>query len=330
MTAPLDPPPSAWLLDGRGGGHALDRDALAGPRGREGPVWIDLDEGDQAARAWLLGEAGLGREDGERFLRQSAWPRVVEPHPERLLVYMRVPDPERSVASGVFVLLRLWFEPGRAISMCLREIPEFAELKRRLAQGRGPRTIGEILLAQVELTALRMSEAVVPLRVALGDLDAALEEGAEFPMERFARLRRHALGYERYVDPHGDLLLRLRGLELPWLEAPDGERRWHTAVDFFGTMMKEVDAIVDHARALQDSLAHRTSEQINRRILVLTVVSTILLPLSLITGLFGSNIGTRGGNVAGAASPLWFVALVVFLGLVGLAVFLFLRYRRLL
>jgi zinc transporter len=321
----------AWILDGKGGGRPLGWDG----QGRDrrpgaGGVWVDLDERSEGDRAWLVSADGLGPRDGERFLRESAWPEVVVPRPDRLLVYMRVPHPEREEGSGAFVLLRLWFEPGRTISMGRRGIPELVELKRRLRDGRGPASTGEILLELVEQTALRISEVVVPLRVSAGDLEAAFDEESRFPVGELRRVWRRALGYERYVDPQRDLLLRILGLGLPWLEAPDVSRRWHAAVGFFETLAHEIDSILDHLRALQDSLANRTAEQVNRRLYLLTVFSTILLPLSLVTGLFGSNIGIRGGNILGAWHPLWFGAEVLGLVLLGLGVFAILRSRRLL
>jgi zinc transporter len=320
----------AWSLDGKGGGRPLDRDGLARVSPGAGGLWVDLDERSEPDRAWLVSADGLGALDGARFLRESAWPEVVVPRQDRLLVYMRVPHPEKEEGSGTFVSLRLWFEPGRTISMGLRGIPELAELKRRLRDGRGPASTGAILLDLVEQISLRISEVVVPLRVAAGDLEAAFDEDVPFPVGDLRHTWRRTLGYERYIDPQRDLLLRIQGLGLPWLEAPEMRRRWRAAVGYFETVAHEVDSILDHLRALQDSLASRTAEQVNRRLYLLTVFSTVLLPLSLVTGLFGSNIGTWRGNVLGAGAPLWFGVEILGLALLGLGVFVVLRARRLL
>ncbi|ACZ38939.1 CorA family divalent cation transporter [Sphaerobacter thermophilus] len=79
------------------------------------------------------------------------------------------------------------------------------------------------------------------------------------------------------------------------------------------------DWIASRVDAMRDALDSRTSDQINRRVYVLTIVSTIVLPLSLVTGLFGSNIGVRDGNVLSAGHPVWFLALCGRLALLGWA-----------
>lgn len=47
----------------------------------------------------------------------------------------------------------------------------------------------------------------------------------------------------------------------------------------------------DRAHLLQEVVAIKTAEQTNRNLHVLAVVTTILLPATLITGIFGMNVG---------------------------------------
>ena len=64
----------------------------------------------------------------------------------------------------------------------------------------------------------------------------------------------------------------------------------------------------------------KRAEQMNRYTLVLSVVAAIFLPLGLITGLLGINVGGIPGAENGAA--FWIVcALLVGIGAIQLAVF---------
>jgi zinc transporter len=62
----------------------------------------------------------------------------------------------------------------------------------------------------------------------------------------------------------------------------------------------EIVALRDRAHLLQEEVAIKTAEQTNRNLHVLAVVTTILLPASLITGIFGMNVAglpfTQDGN----------------------------------
>ncbi|MGH7573666.1 MAG: CorA family divalent cation transporter [Longimicrobiales bacterium] len=61
---------------------------------------------------------------------------------------------------------------------------------------------------------------------------------------------------------------------------------------------------------------------------ILTFVSTIVLPLSLIASLFGGNVGNAGRNVLGMRHPLWFIGLCVALVLLGWGIYAAHRHFR--
>jgi zinc transporter len=317
---------SAWLLDGRGGGRRLAEDELARWVPADGQLWIDLDEGSADARAWLRGDRGIAGDGRALFEGHRTWPRVAALGPQRLALFWRLPDPDPEGAPEAFVLLRIWLEPERAISMCTRALPELDEVRRRLAAGEGPTSIGDVLLVGTEGLASGLADDLLELRAALADLEVEFERGDSFPVDELRRLRRSAVYRQRYVDPQRDVLLRVRSLRLRWLAAHP--QRWRAAIDYFREGSRELAFIADHARALQDSLTHRTSAQMSRSVYVLTLVSTVLMPVSVVAALLGANISMREGNIAGADSPLWFVGLVVAMGLLGAGVYWF--FRRLL
>jgi zinc transporter len=53
----------------------------------------------------------------------------------------------------------------------------------------------------------------------------------------------------------------------------------------------EIVSLRDRAHLLQEEVAIKTAEQTHRNLHVLAVVTTILLPATLITGIFGMNVG---------------------------------------
>lgn len=59
----------------------------------------------------------------------------------------------------------------------------------------------------------------------------------------------------------------------------------------------------------------------NRRIYTLTLVSTLVLPLSLVTSLLGVNISTVDANILSTRDLLWFVGLCFGLVILGLGIF---------
>jgi zinc transporter len=72
--------------------------------------------------------------------------------------------------------------------------------------------------------------------------------------------------------------------------------------------VEDLDAARERAAVVQDELNTRISDQMNRTMYVLTVVATVLLPPSLITGLLGINVG----GIPGSDSS-WGFGIVIFL-----------------
>jgi zinc transporter len=63
-----------------------------------------------------------------------------------------------------------------------------------------------------------------------------------------------------------------------------GHRLLHSALD-------DIAALQDRARSLHDELTTRLAEETNRRLYLVSVVTTVLLPATLVTGFFGMNTG---------------------------------------
>ena len=60
---------------------------------------------------------------------------------------------------------------------------------------------------------------------------------------------------------------------------------------------------------------------LNRRMLLLSVVAAVFLPLSLVTGLLGMNVG----GIPGTQSPLAFAIICISLVVIGVAVAIYFR-----
>jgi magnesium transporter len=109
-------------------------------------------------------------------------------------------------------------------------------------------------------------------------------------VQEISVVRRDLIAMRRIIRPQLGVVATLARLDLPWLLLDEDDyfgdiqdhlnKAWDTLEDF-----KDV---VDNLAAANDSLnVHRTNEVIK----VLTVISVIMLPLTVVTGVFGMNIG---------------------------------------
>lgn len=74
------------------------------------------------------------------------------------------------------------------------------------------------------------------------------------------------------------------------------------------TLHAEGEQLQQRARLLQDELLAKLTDQSNQFLYVLSVMTAVLLPTNVITGLFGMN--TEGLPFAGNLHGFWVVAFV--------------------
>jgi zinc transporter len=55
--------------------------------------------------------------------------------------------------------------------------------------------------------------------------------------------------------------------------------------------IEELDTIRDKVSLIQEELSNKLSEQMNKKMYVLSIISVIFLPLTFLTGLLGINVG---------------------------------------
>ena len=92
-------------------------------------------------------------------------------------------------------------------------------------------------------------------------------------------------------------------------------------------MIDESVSLQERAKLLQEELSAQAAERTGRNLYVLTISTIILLPMTLVTGIFGMNIaGVPGvGDTATSAAFWWVMLLIVAVGLLTL---LLLKLRK--
>lgn len=114
-------------------------------------------------------------------------------------------------------------------------------------------------------------------------------DSAQEAVRELSILRRDIISFKRIVKPQLPIMASLEHRERPFLKE-DLDVYWGNISDHVN---KLVDIVDDHRDVLDglsytnDALvSHRTNESIK----ILTVISTIMLPLAVITGVYGMNL----------------------------------------
>lgn len=170
------------------------------------------------------------------------------------------------------------------------------DIRAEIARGEAPRATGEFLAT----LAARLVERMGPVLTDLDDRVDELEDilltapGHEVRM-KLAAIRREAIGLRRYIAPQREAMTRLIHHPPAWIGDLE-RRRLREVADQITRYVEDLDAIRERAAVMQDEVATRISEQINRNMHVLSIVAAFFLPMGFITGLLGINVGGRPGE----------------------------------
>lgn len=153
--------------------------------------------------------------------------------------------------------------------------------------------------------ALRLADRAEPTVAELNERVDALEERAlddSVIQSRgeLADIRRTAIVLRRYMVPQRGALTTLEIEDLGWLADRD-RARLREAAERVTRLGEDLDAIRDRSQVVHDQMMDLRAEQMNRNMLVLSVVAAIFLPLGLLTGLLGINVGGIPGTTYNGA-----------------------------
>jgi magnesium transporter len=161
-------------------------------------------------------------------------------------------------------------------------LPERLEVV--LPEGRNPRYVVYTVLEAMMVSAFETLNGVELLldRIQLSSTDAGAARIRMATLReinlRLTTLRRRAAPQRGIPDRVADEIDQIRGLE------PGGDA-------YFERIANQLDRLIDAVDAAADAVAQLIDLRLNETIYWLTVLSTIFLPLTFVTGFFGMNFG---------------------------------------
>ena len=125
---------------------------------------------------------------------------------------------------------------------------------------------------------------------------------------KLGALRRLLVRLQRVLAPEPAALFRLLQHPTHWMPAPDVQAL-RESTEEFSVVLREMATLQERIKLLQEEIAARASEDNNRSLFTLTMVTVCALPINIIAGLLGMNVG--GVPLAQHSSGFWIIIAVV-------------------
>lgn len=305
---------SAWSFDGKGAGTRISwNEILREPVPRDGFMWLHFRHIERAPQTWLRQTAGIDPSAMESMVEPEARPRCAI-FAEGALLSLRGINLQRNALPEELITVHMWVDARRIISVQHEPLSAIADYEDMLKRGRCPRTQGEFV-AELSMRLVDRLDAVVNSLIDEADEleDAVLAEVNSALLPKVAVLRRVAIKLRRHIAPQREALNHFSLEDDEWM-GPKDRNRIRDAADRVTRFTEELDSVRERAAVIRDQMVDRRAEQMNQSMLVLAAVTVVFAPLTLISGMFGMNVGGIPGSQDGEG--FWLVtALLIALGL---------------
>jgi zinc transporter len=308
----------AWRLDGQGGGREVGWDELSSGA-ENADTWVHLHFESERVRKWLREESGLSGLVVEALLYEETRPRCAAVG-DGLLINLRGVNLNPGADPGDMVQLRLYVDRHRMVSVRRRKLMAIQDISDKLAEGRGPKDSADFIVSITGGLMERMGPVISDLDDRVDDIEDRVLMTSDASLRgELWQMRRQAIALRRYIAPQREAMARLVTEKISWIEPHIGQRLREIA-DRITRYVEDLDAARERASIVQDELTTRLTEQMNKNMYVISIIAAIFLPLSLLTGLLGINVG----GIPGEKWPWAFAAVsigIVLLGVVEYYVF---------
>jgi len=121
-------------------------------------------------------------------------------------------------------------------------------------------------------------------------------------------LRRVFVRLRRLLAPEPGALFRLLTRPPVWFTEKDAQDL-RAASEEFSSVLNDLGALQERTKLLQEEISMHTTEQTNRSVYLLTVVTVLALPINIIAGLLGMNVG--GIPLAQETYGFWIIVALI-------------------
>lgn len=313
-----------FILDGAGNGRAIDAAASKRWTPDQGMLLIVLDRHHAECGRWLTESAGLDELIVEVIMAHEPRPRLTV-RGGGLLVTMRGVNLNEGDHPEDMVAVRGWFDPEKVILLRGRRVYAVEDLAAALQKRAGPTRAGEVLVQLVDALTDRISDTLDEMDTEADTLEAAAEAAVQTLAlrPRLSSLRSRCLILRRHIAPQRDMVGRLAAEQSPLLTETDRHRLREDHEQLIRAV-EDLNLIIERLVIAQEMLAARVNERLSRNTYLLSIVAAIFLPLGLVVGLLGVNLG----GIPGTEDPRGFWVLCGVLGALLVVELVLLRKMR--
>jgi zinc transporter len=274
----------------------------------DGFVWLHYNLRNNLSERWLRQHARLP-DTFYDALKDGVYSTRLERDEETLVAVLN--DVHFDFSFEPSDISTLWISASQRVAVTARARPlrSIDKLRAALRAGQPARSSVELLERLLRSQADTLVEIVRGVTTRIDSIEDELLSGRlRSKRVRLGTLRRLLVRLQRLLAPEPAALFRLLQHPPAWMAEFDVQEL-RQATEEFSVVLRDMAALQERIKLLQEELAAQVNEDNNRSLFVLTMVTALALPINILAGLFGMNVG--GIPLAQHAHGFWIVVAIV-------------------
>jgi len=270
-------------------------------------LWLHINLNHARAQHWVQSHFQVDEDFFEEIHSASSRTRLAE-QGEALMAILNDVTFSQEEHSAQNATLWIWCRRQLLVSARYRQVDMIERMHQRL-QSCAFRNAEEMLLSLLGEQERQLEQVVRRTSLAVDAIEERLLSPAiKANRSELGQLRRMLLRIQRLLAPEPAALFRLLNRPPAWLNR-DTLRELRAFTEEFSVVLNDLASLMERIRLLQEEIAARLMEQSNRTLFLLTVITVLALPINIVAGFFGMNVG--GIPLAGNAHGFLILVLVV-------------------
>jgi zinc transporter len=288
------------------------------------PLWLHFNFVDTRADRWIASSTHLTDEVRELLLDTD--PRIrLEPMADGLVGVLGDLHHDFEADPEGFGVLRLYIGRELLISGRRHPLESTDRLRHELRAGEQVGSTMQWLSHLVHHLAETFGKAVNEINDTVDEVEDRILAGRIADEgKQLGRVRRLLARLRRQLGGNRQSLSHARARLPAWCTAEDAAQL-RLAIERLDTVAQDLELVQERARLLQEEIAGQFSEQTNRNLYMLSIVTTVMLPITLITGVFGMNVA----GLPWLTDPVGFWKVMLLMACTAVATLLVLHWRKL-
>jgi len=290
---------ATWLADQRSSARTPATPAFC---------WLHFNLAHTGTLPWLAEHAGLPAEFFE-LVREGTHSTRIERIEQALVAVVN--DAHFDFSFEPSDISTLWISVERHLVVTARQQPlrSVDKLRESVKAGKPLRSAAELL------EHLLRAQADVLLDIVRGATDRVdaiedllLTRRLEHRRARLGALRLLLVRLQRLLAPEPAALFRLLQHPPGWMGETDVQSL-RQANEEFSLVLRDMSTLEERIKLLKEEIAAEVAESNNRSLFVLTMVTVLALPINILAGLFGMNVG--GVPLSQHPHGFWIIVVIV-------------------